>query len=213
MTASGAIITGGGTGTITITNGTLNLTNTESAVGAPAAPIGTLSLSGATLHLRISGSSAGTNIIVGNLAASGVNAITIDAVPNLTTTTTFPLFAYSTFSGSVSNNFVLTPLPGNYAGSLVDNAARKTIDLRVTHSTGGRPAITSVALSGANLVLGGANGPPTWNYYLLSSTNVALPASNWTAITTSLFDGVGNFQVTNAVDLAVLQRFFMIQVP
>ncbi len=39
------------------------------------------------------------------------------------------------------------------------------------------------------------NGP----YYVLSSTNVALPLSNWTRLQTNSFDANGNFSFTNTI--------------
>jgi autotransporter-associated beta strand protein len=74
------------------------------------------------------------------------------------------------------------------------------------------PAINSVALSGGNLIFSGTNGPSGGNYYVLASTNVALPLLQWTSIATNTFSPTGTFSVTNSVAVNPRQ-FFIIQVP
>jgi len=54
-----------------------------------------------------------------------------------------------------------------------------------------------------------ANG----TYYILRSTNVALPLSNWQPIATNNFDANGNFSFSSPVDPATPKRFFTMQVP
>ena len=63
------------------------------------------------------------------------------------------------------------------------------------------------------IVLSGTGGAPNGTYYVLTSTNVALPLVNWTRVTTNLFDGTGGFSATNVVDLNVPQQFFLLQLP
>lgn len=72
------------------------------------------------------------------------------------------------------------------------------------------PAINSVTLSGASLIFSGANGPDSGNYYVLSSTNLALPLTNWTVIATNAFSPTGTFSVTNVVGAS--PTFFVIEV-
>jgi autotransporter-associated beta strand protein len=74
------------------------------------------------------------------------------------------------------------------------------------------PAINSVTLSGGSLIFSGNNGSDSGNYYVLTSTNVALPLSNWTTIATGAFSPTGTFSVTNAVGVNPSQ-FFIIQIP
>ena len=75
------------------------------------------------------------------------------------------------------------------------------------------PHFNSPFLSGADLVLSGTGGTPGHDYYVLASTNVALPISNWTSLATNQFDINGNFNFTNTISAAFPQRFFLIQVP
>jgi hypothetical protein len=61
------------------------------------------------------------------------------------------------------------------------------------------PQITFAARLGNELVLRGTNGTPGWTYYILSSTDVAMAASNWVVVSTNVFDAQGNFSVSNAM--------------
>jgi hypothetical protein len=133
-------------------------------------------------------------------------------VPTVNITTAFPLLSYANFSGSLGN-FALGSLPVSSSSSLVDNTARGTIDLVLSHPTNALPTITALSLAGGNLVLRGTNGAPNWTYYLLGSTNLGLPLSNWTPLATNLFDGFGNFLLTNSIDPSMPVRFYTIAVP
>jgi fibronectin-binding autotransporter adhesin len=60
-----------------------------------------------------------------------------------------------------------------------------------------KPVINMVGLVGTNLVISGTNGLANSNYYVLTSTNLTLPLSNWTVLSTNAFSGAGTFSVTN----------------
>lgn len=70
--------------------------------------------------------------------------------------------------------------------------------------------ITSVSLSGTNLLIHGTNNnvPNTsFHYAVLSSTNIATPLSNWTAVVTNGFNANGTFDYTNPVVPGTPQQF------
>jgi hypothetical protein len=48
---------------------------------------------------------------------------------------------------------------------------------------------------------------------VLTSTNLALPLSNWTRLFTNEFDGDGNFNFTNVPDTNAPQVFYLLQLP
>jgi hypothetical protein len=50
-------------------------------------------------------------------------------------------------------------------------------------------------------------------YYVLASSDAALPLDQWTRIATNQFDTAGNFSVTNAIDLSGPHTFFTLQLP
>jgi len=63
-------------------------------------------------------------------------------------------------------------------------------------------------LNGTNLVINGANGMPFNPVFLLSSTNLALPMSNWVHLDTNSFDFIGNVSFTNATRSGEPQRYY-----
>ncbi len=76
-----------------------------------------------------------------------------------------------------------------------------------------QPGIASFSLSGTNLVINGSNGLSELTYYVLTSTNLALPLHLWTPVATNFLNASGNFTitVTNAVNLNVPQCFYILQ--
>ena len=76
-----------------------------------------------------------------------------------------------------------------------------------------QPAITGISLSGTQLVLNGTNGLASGTYHVLTSTNLALPLNQWTAVATNRLSASGNFNITatNAVNPNDAERFFTLQ--
>jgi len=77
--------------------------------------------------------------------------------------------------------------------------------------TASKPVITNVKVSANNLIFGGTNSVAGAGYYVLSSTNLAAPLTNWTVLSTNTFDGNGNFNVTNSINPSVPQRFYLLK--
>lgn len=75
------------------------------------------------------------------------------------------------------------------------------------------PTIVATSLSGPNLVLSGSNGQSGGTYYVLTSTNVPLPFSQWARVATNVLGASGNFTltVTNAFTPGTPQRFYMLE--
>jgi hypothetical protein len=76
-----------------------------------------------------------------------------------------------------------------------------------------RPLITSVSLSGTNLLYGGTYGVANGIYRLQAATHLSLPGAEWLTVATNQFDGDGNFRGTNAVEAGRAQRFYRLEVP
>jgi hypothetical protein len=76
-----------------------------------------------------------------------------------------------------------------------------------------QPAISSISLSGTQLVLNGTNGLASATYYVLTSTNLALPLLQWTTVATNSLGTNGNFTFTipNVVNPDEAKRFFALQ--
>ena len=73
------------------------------------------------------------------------------------------------------------------------------------------PVSINISAGGTNFIFSGTNGNAGAPYYVLSSTNLNLPFSNWTAIATNNFDTNGNFIFTNPADPSTPQTFYMLQ--
>jgi len=74
-----------------------------------------------------------------------------------------------------------------------------------------RPGISWVGLSGTSLVLRGTNGVSGETYVLLTSTNIALPFSQWTPLATNTFSS-GSFSITNTANPNAARNFYIIKV-
>lgn len=119
----------------------------------------------------------------------------------------FQLFSATTYGGAFTNFVPATPGAG-----LVWDTSRLTVDGRLLVSVP-RPRIGFIALDGTNAIISGTGGLPGGSYYVLTSTNVALPAGNWTRLATNLFDATGSFNLTNTVVPNVPQQFYLLQLP
>ena len=76
------------------------------------------------------------------------------------------------------------------------------------------PGITSFNIATTNLVFAGTNGVAGGTYYVLGSTNMALPLSQWLPVVTNVLTASGPFTITatNAVNgNSPLQQFFILQ--
>jgi uncharacterized repeat protein (TIGR03803 family) len=75
--------------------------------------------------------------------------------------------------------------------------------------------IASLSLSGANLVINGINGVSNKTYYILTTTNLGRPLSQWTPVVTNQVNTNGNFTITatNVVDRAAPQRYYILELP
>jgi hypothetical protein len=76
-------------------------------------------------------------------------------------------------------------------------------------------SISSVKSIGTNLVIHGTNNnvPNTsFRYAVLTSTNITLPLSSWTATVTNPFNADGTFDYTNPIVTTTPRLFINIQV-
>jgi hypothetical protein len=199
----------GAPSTINLNGGTLIVMNTA---GTPTAPLTTLNLTDGTLQLNLNGSSGVTNVVATTVAASGTITLKLGAIVNVTSGTTYPLISYT--GTDPYSSLSLGTLPAGYTGNLVDDSANSLVSLMITSAPAQPPVINSVALLGGNLVFSGTNGGTEGNdYYVLTSTNVALPLANWTKLATNQFGVGGSFTFTNAVVPGSPQRFYLLQLP
>ena len=70
-----------------------------------------------------------------------------------------------------------------------------------------------LATDPTRLVIDGTGGIPYGTFYVLTSTNIATPRTNWTTVATNLFNGSGSFSVTNNILPNEPRRFYLLNVP
>jgi fibronectin-binding autotransporter adhesin len=150
----------------------------------------------------------GNDLVEAQGITYGGTLIVTNSAGTITNGQTFKLFlaTNNNYSAGTFNTVSLPSAPGlTWANNLTANG---TITATVISS----PYITSVTLSGANLVLSGTNGTAGSQYVVLSSTNLTQPRSQWAPISTNMFTS-GNFSVTNPITPGSLQRFYSLRVP
>ncbi len=227
--ASGATLDTGGSGLNLVNGQTLNGNGTVTAGLVAAAgstvspavtpgvsPVGTLAVSGA-IHL------SGTNVMQldpangTNDVLSSSSSITYGGTLSLTNLSSlasgnsFKLFKASTYSGSFSSIIPATPGPG-----LTWNTT--ALSSGILSVSGGGPttnaSITSVKLSGTNIIIHGTNnnGGQNFRYTVLTSTNIHAPLSSWTPLPTNQFNPNGTFDFTNAIVPSQPRLFYNVMV-
>jgi hypothetical protein len=110
----------------------------------------------------------------------------------------------ATFTGKAETTYrILAGGDSNFVGG--------SGTLRVTACLG--PKFASEVVFGTNVILSGTCGAAGTNFYVLASTDAALPLTNWVRLLTNKFSANGNFTFTNAITPGNPHRFFVIQVP
>jgi len=74
------------------------------------------------------------------------------------------------------------------------------------------PLISSVSLSGNNLMMNGAGGAPNGTYSVLASTNLTVPLTNWALLTNGVFDSIGQAAISDFTSSNAM-RFYLLRVP
>jgi len=123
----------------------------------------------------------------------------------------FKLFNAAVYSNAF-NAVILPPLnPGLVWNTNQLNTAGTIAVVSATPAN--PPVFGATSSAGNNLVMSGSNGTPNTSYYVLTSTNAALPMVSWSRVATNQFDASGIFNLTNPVDPATPQLFYRLQLP
>ena len=116
-----------------------------------------------------------------------------------------------------SHTLVATPYTAASAGGTAGTPLTVNFSVINTPPSGSPVASAgtdkSITLPTSSVIINGSGGPINGTYFVLSSTNIALPLTNWTRLLTNQFDATGNFIFTNAINAAVPRRFYVLQVP
>ncbi len=211
--------------------GTINGSVTVNAGGtlAPGDSIGTITLgsltnNGGNLLFEINTLVAPSNdyvVVTGILTNSGAGTLT---VTNLGTTASLVAGdKFKLFSKALGGAGTLTTnLPALTAGLVWSNSLAADGSLAVVSASSviiptNSPSITSSSFSliSGNLTLNGTNAQSGGTYYLLSSTNVALPLSNWITVWTNVVttNGANNaftYIGTNVITPGAGHQFYIL---
>jgi polygalacturonase len=192
MTANDAF----GANPITLGGGTLTINNALSLPGA------------STVNFAL-GSNTSEVISTGSLS--------LNSTLNITNAAGFGPGTYTLFSyrGSLSGTPVLgtTPVGFPYVYSLNPSTPGQVNFVVSSPTPPAPPVFQQVGVSGGNLVMSGTGGTTNGNYYVLTSTNLVLPLSQWTFLATNTFDGSGNFTFTDTNGIVLPQRFYRLLLP
>jgi autotransporter-associated beta strand protein len=215
---------GTGTGAITVNsggglagNGFITGAVTVNSGGAlvPSGLPGVLTLSnnliltgGSGTFLQVQAAPATNNSVnvSGLLTEGGTLNVTVSNATTFAAGDRFKLFNAANYTGS----FAGFNLP-TMATHMNWNTSRLNVDGSLWVVSALPPNIAQVSPAGTNLVFNGANGTPNWTYYVLMSTNLALPAAQWTRLATNPFDSNGSFSFTNAVNAGLPEMFYRVQ--
>ena len=203
LTISNVQTNDNGSYSVVITNnfGSVTSSNAVLEAGAPVLTIQPQSQTvnvGATVVFSIDGFGVppfflqwykdGTNLVDGGRISGATNAeLTIDNVQFLDAGSYWVVV--SNYVGSVtSSNAVLTVLAAPSFGSIVST-------------------------SGGGFILSGTGGTSNGTFYVLTTTNLTVPLTNWTPIATDQFDSLGDFIFTNNAQTNTPQQFYLLQQP
>jgi len=232
-----------GAGTLAVTGGNVTWTNklalngTIAVVQSPDVGVLTSILASGQLGVNLTNTITVTNLGPGT--ASGL--VVTDSLPAIvgfvsatgsgTTNGNVHQVVWSGFSlpANTVTNFTLivtAPTAGNatnivtVASSVVDpNLANNTVtNVTAIVSTivpTVPPHVSSFSLTGGNLVISATNGVNGGTYYLLGSTNAALPLNQWKALATNVITaGSGaaafTFTGTNVISAGLKQQFYIL---
>lgn len=188
-----------GQSTINLVNGTLVLTNTAGAAGAP---LTALNLTGGTVQLNVNGAANAANIVATTVTTNGITALKIGSLTGVTTGVTYPLISYT---GTDPFGNLSLSLPSGYQGMLVDNPG--VVGLELTVPSSAAPRFTSISISGTTLNIAGTNGVANGSFILLETTNLAPPV-HWTPALTNSYNANGAFNVSATLNAGSPDAFF-----
>ena len=109
-------------------------------------------------------------------------------------------------AGSVTSSNAILTVTTNMGLSTMQPINQKVAPLSFAN-------IVAAPGSGGGFILSGAGGVTNGTYYVLTSSNLLLPPTNWTYIATNQFDSEGDFIFTNTAQTNAPQLFYLLQLP
>jgi fibronectin-binding autotransporter adhesin len=190
------------------TNTTIGITTGANATGTISAA-NDVTLSGATvIKLNDSGTNDQVQSATGITYGGTLNLVNISDSP-LAAGDSFQIFNAPIYNGSFTSITPATPGTG-LAWDTSGLAGSGTLKVVATSAS---PTIGNITLSGGNIIISGMNSSSsTGTYHILTSTNIALPLTNWTILTSGTFNNDGSFSSTNMMGTNA-QQFYILRTP
>ncbi len=220
-------INGGINSPVAVAGGTLGGTGTilgavivqsDSTLAPGFSGIGTLTISntltfqaGSTNYVEVNKTASTSDLVTGLTSVTyGGTLVVTNLSGTLAGGDSFQLFSATSYSGSFAS--IIPAVPGT---GLQWDTSMLTHNGTLRIAVVPQPVINSIGIqNGTNLVFSGTyNGKPSNGYSVLSSTNVALPLTNWVLELSGTFNGSGAFNVTNPFSKGTPQKFYLISVP
>ena len=218
--------TGWGTGTnnfvIVNNGGTLGgkgfifgpvIVNAGGALAPGSNSVGTLTLrsnltlnAGAILNFELAAIAASDKLVVSN-------GLVLGGTLNVTNLAGFGAGTYTlmNYGGALSGTLpAIGSKPAGFSCTVNTNTAGQ---VRLIVQTQTPPMFGNIVITNGNAIFNGTGGPTNVPYFVLNSTNLAAPLSNWTRLLTNQFDNNGNFNFTNAISTNSPQEFYLLQLP
>jgi len=123
---------------------------------------------------------------------------------------TFTLFSATSYVGTFSS-VTLPTLAGSQSWNTDNLYVNGTISVV---GSAGPLSFSSITTSGKDIVLNASGGTPGGPVSVLTSTNLMLPLSQWSTLTTGNFNNNGDFSytATGALSSGLPQQFYILQV-
>jgi len=149
-------------------------------------------------------------MVLGALTNGGTLIVTNVGAAPLESGASFKLFSAASHNGTFAG-VILPPLNAGLRWDTNSLNTNGLISVVVVPSPSA-PLISSVSLSGGNLIFGGTNGSVDATYYVLTATNITVPLANWTRIATNQVSATALFTFTNTISPGSAQGFYRLQV-
>jgi fibronectin-binding autotransporter adhesin len=146
---------------------------------------------------RLVSTTAGTIYYGGTLVVTNIGA-------PLQVGDTFTLFS----APSLQNSFGTIILPDYYTWDTSNLAVNGTVSVTGVAAAPVFGGVDFSQLANGLITLNASNGAPNGPYTVLSTTNLALPLSDWTTVSTGNFDGNGNLSTQITVSPSAPQEFY-----
>jgi hypothetical protein len=126
------------------------------------------------------------------------------------------------FAETANQIWTFAPVGGGYyqlinaaSGKAMEVAGNATADAALIDqwapASSTPPQFSSISLAGTNIALDCTAGVPGIDYSVLASSNLGLPRSNWTILSTAVPNSQGNFSFINGMAVGATRQFYKLQ--